>query len=74
MTMALPDSSLGYDGVKVFSATMVARRERLGEDVTDWLREHPECVPVEAVVRLSSDARFHCLSIVIFWRAASGPA
>jgi len=74
MTMTVPHSLIGYDGVKVFSATVVARRERLGEDVTDWLRGHPECVPLEAVVRLSSDARFHCLSIVIFWRAASGLA
>ena len=26
-----------FDGVKVFSATMFADRERLGEKVTDWI-------------------------------------
>lgn len=61
----------GYDGVKVFSATMFARREKLGEDVTAWLRAHSEFVPVRAVVRQSSDHRFHCLSILIFWRLRS---
>ena len=27
-----------FNGVKVFSATMVSERERLGEKVTEWLR------------------------------------
>jgi hypothetical protein len=57
-----------YDGVKVFSATTVGRREKLGDDITAWLRANTDRVAVNTVVRLSSDARFHCLSILIFWR------
>jgi hypothetical protein len=60
-----------FDGLKVFSATMPAQRAQLGEAVTAWLQAHPDCNPVNAVVRQSSDASFHCLSILIFWRAAA---
>jgi hypothetical protein len=63
----------GYDGVKVFSSTMVKQRERMGEDLMVWLGAHPECVPVNTVVRQSSDSRFHCLTIVVFWRHAGAP-
>lgn len=57
-----------YDGVTVFSATTVQRRDRVGDEITAWLRAHPERVPVNTIVRQSSDTRFHCLSILIFWR------
>lgn len=70
--MTASDGSFGYDGMKVFSATTVRNRERLGEDVTAWLLAHPECIPVNTEVRQSSDSRFHCLSILVFWRAAPG--
>lgn len=63
------DGKRGYDGVTVFSATTILRRERLGDDVTAWLRAHPDRIPVDTIVLLSSDARFHCLSIVLFWRS-----
>lgn len=66
--MAPSKGEHGYDGVKVFTATMPHRRERLGDEITSWLRAHPERVPVRTVIRQSSDARFHCLSILIFWR------
>lgn len=69
--MVSPEAVCGYDGVKVFSATTLARRQRLGEDITDWLQAHPEAVPVNTVVHSSSDARFHCLSIVVFWRTVA---
>jgi hypothetical protein len=69
--MTAPEGDGGYDGVRVFSATTLARREKLGEDITGWLNAHPDRIPVNAVVRLSSDARFHCLSIVVFWRMAN---
>ena len=69
--MVPADATCGYDGLKVFSVTMAARRARLGEEITEWLRAHPECVPVRTVVRQSSDARFHCLSILIFWLTAN---
>lgn len=58
-------------GVKVFSATMQAVREGLGEQATRWLAEHPECTVVDFVVVQSSDARFHCLTICIFYHAPS---
>jgi putative lipoic acid-binding regulatory protein len=60
----------GNDGMTVFSATTGQRRERLGDDITTWLQAHPERVPMNTVVRQSSDSRFHCLSILIFWRVA----
>ena len=61
----------GYDGLRVFSATTVGRRERLGEDITGWLAAHPERIPVHTLVLQSSDARFHCFTIVLFWSAAA---
>lgn len=70
--MIPPEEDRTYDGVEVFTATMRERRERLGEDITSWLRGHPDRVPVRTEVRLSSDAKFHCLSIVIFWRVDQG--
>jgi hypothetical protein len=32
---------LAFNGVKVFSATMMADRDKLGEKITDWLEQHP---------------------------------
>jgi hypothetical protein len=32
------------------------------------LRQHAEVEVVDTVVSLSSDAKFHCLSITLFWR------
>lgn len=66
--MTSPTNVGGYDGVKVFSTTMIRDRERMGEEITDWLRAHLDYVPVITIVRQSSDAGFHCLSILIFWR------
>ena len=31
-----------FNGVKVFSATMVSERDKLGDKVTDWLEENPK--------------------------------
>jgi hypothetical protein len=59
------------DFVKVFSATKFRDRDELGERVTGWLREHPGVTNLEAVVRLSSDRSFHCLSIVLFGKLES---
>lgn len=56
-----------YDGIKVFSATKARDRRVLGERATAWLRSEAVEV-VDKVVRLSSDAEFHCLSIAIFYR------
>ncbi len=64
-----------FTGVKVFSVTKFRDREEVGETVTRWLRENPEREIVARVVRQSSDARFHCLSIALFWKdSLSGAA
>jgi hypothetical protein len=55
------------DGVKIFSATMVGQRNELGESVTAWLAAHPGCRPTELIITQSSDSRFHCISIVLFY-------
>jgi hypothetical protein len=36
----LGSSPRKFDGVKVFSATMVAQRDTLGDVVTEWLAAH----------------------------------
>ncbi len=59
---------LGFDAVKVFSATMQQDRGRLGERVTDWLAENPGIEVAEAVVTQSSDEAFHCIAITVFYR------
>ena len=56
-----------FNGVKVFSATMAQDREQLGEKLTAWLGERPECKVVDTVVTQSSDEAFHCLAITVFW-------
>lgn len=59
---------IGYDEVKVFSATKARDREALGERVTAWLRANPAREVAGKEVRLSSDDEFHCLSITLFLR------
>lgn len=56
-----------FNGVKVFSATMVAERERLGEKITEWLKAHPQIDVRDMVVTQSSDEAFHCLAITVFY-------
>ena len=56
-----------FNGLKLFSATMVADRDQLGEKVTSWISSHPHCKPVEFVVTQSSDEAFHCLAITLFY-------
>lgn len=58
-----------FDGLEVFSATMVKDRNELGEKVTAWLthnRPHVDIVDIE--VHQSSDEAFHCVSIIVFYR------
>jgi hypothetical protein len=60
-----------FDGVKVFSASMFAPRQVLGETVTRWLEEarrRPGFEVVDIVVRQSSDDAFHLVSCVIFYK------
>ena len=62
---------VAFDGVKVFTATMLAGRQALGEVVTEWLATHPENVVTEFVVTQSSDSQFHCISISVFYARRS---
>ena len=59
--------SLWFNGVKVFSATMFADRERLGDSVTTWLASRPDLKVTQMVVTQSSDASFHCIAITVFY-------
>jgi folate-dependent tRNA-U54 methylase TrmFO/GidA len=61
-----------FTGVKVFSTTLARDREAMGENITRWLREHPDLEVVEKEVRQSSDKEFHCLSITFFYRERKG--
>ncbi|MBC7975124.1 MAG: hypothetical protein H7138_09080 [Myxococcales bacterium] len=61
---------LGFNGVKVFSATMFADRDRLGDRVTDWIAAHPHLKVTEMIVTQSSDAAFHCIAITVFYAEA----
>ena len=59
-----------FNGVRVFSATMAAQRQTLGETITRWLdeaRRRPGFEVVDIVVRQSSDNAFHCLTIIIIF-------
>jgi len=57
-----------FDGLQVFSATMVKDRNELGEKVTAWLttnRPHVNIVDIE--VHQSSDDAFHCITIIVYY-------
>lgn len=60
-------SGTNFNGVKVFSATMFATRDRLGDQVTEWLASHRDLTPTDIVVTQSSDSEFHCVSIIVFY-------
>ena len=66
-------SGVDFSGLKIFSATKAKEREELGEHVTRWLRSNADLEVVDRVVRQSSDNEFHCLTIVLFYRAKSAP-
>jgi len=58
---------LTFNGVKIFSATMFAPREQLGETVTAWMAANPQLIVTEFVVTQSSDSQFHCVAITVFY-------
>jgi hypothetical protein len=58
-----------FDGCKVFTTTLARDREAMSERINAWLAQHPELTVVDREVRLSSDQQFHCLSIILFYRA-----
>lgn len=57
-----------FTGVKVFSTTLARDRESMGDSITRWLRENPNCEILDKIVTQSSDREFHCLSITLFFR------
>lgn len=59
---------VSFSGIKVFSTTLARDREAMGENITRWLREHPEAEIVDKVVTQSSDKEFHCLTITLFYK------
>ncbi len=59
---------MGFDGVKVFSATKAKDREELGENVTRWIRANPDVRITDKIVTQSSDSEFHCLTITLFFQ------
>lgn len=61
-------SHMGYNKVKIFSATKARDREVLGERVTEYLRDHPDEKILDKIVTQSSDNEFHCLAITLFLR------
>lgn len=51
----------------MFSATMFAQREALGDVVTNWISGNPQIDVSDVVVTQSSDASFHCIAITVFY-------
>ncbi|RMG10103.1 MAG: hypothetical protein D6729_19905 [Deltaproteobacteria bacterium] len=64
----MASGSTHFTGVKVFSSTLARDREVMGEQITKWLKQHPEIEVVDKVVTQSSDREFHCVTITIFYR------
>lgn len=58
---------IAFNGVKVFSATMVADRDQLGEKVSDWMARNADLKVTDIVVTQSSDEAFHCIAITLFY-------
>lgn len=56
-----------FNGVKVFSATMVADRDQLGEKVTAWMADNRDKKVTDMVITQSSDEAFHCIAITVFF-------
>ena len=56
-----------FNGVKVFSATMVADRDQLGEKVSAWMAHNSQLKVTDIVVTQSSDEAFHCIAITVFY-------
>ena len=56
-----------FNGVKVFSATMINDRGQLGDKVTKWMRQNPALDVRDVYVTQSSDEAFHCIAITLFY-------
>jgi len=60
-------ASARITGVQTFSVTKLKERDALGERITQWVQSHRDAEIIRTEVVQSSDAEFHCLSIVIFY-------
>lgn len=60
--------------VKTFSATLAKDRDGVGDEVTRWLKDHPDVTVSEIRTLQSSDEAYHCLTIVIIGHEGSGYA
>lgn len=60
-----------FNGVKVFSATMIAQRQVLDEVINTWLEEarakRPGFEIIDIVITQSSDEAYHCIAISVFY-------
>ena len=56
-----------FNSVKVFSATMMNDRAKLGDTVTEWIQKNPHHNISEIIVTQSSDEAFHCLAMTVFY-------
>ena len=58
-----------FDGVKIFSATLQKDREELGETITHWLNDRAGTLEiVDKLVTQSSDSKYHCVTVTLFYR------
>lgn len=57
------------EGIKIFSSTTPDKRNTLGETATAWLTEQRGRIVIDGFkVMQSSDAEYHCVSILVFYR------
>lgn len=63
---------MAFNGVKVFSATMMSDRQYLGEKITEWIGGNPQFHIRDVVVTQSSDEAFHCVALTVFYREELG--
>jgi hypothetical protein len=65
---AVSSSKMSFNAVKIFSATMFADRDQLGDKVTAWMAQKPGREVADIVVTQSSDSQFHCIAVSVFYR------
>lgn len=59
---------MDFDGLKMFSASKHADREKMGAEVTTWRQQNPNVAITEVRMLQSSDNEFHCVTIAIFYK------
>jgi hypothetical protein len=59
--------NVAFNGVKIFSATMMADRAQLGTRMTEWIAGNPAKKITEVIVTQSSDDAFHCITLTAYY-------